>query len=140
MRLDGSLTFLNQLLERVSVLGERLVIVIDEFDRLPARLFRRTDVQDAFFTGLRAISAIRGIGLVLVAGERMNLIISGPGVELNRFAGFPVDYLDRSTQWSDFEDLVRKPTDKLLEFSNEACETGVRIHRWKPILYQATLR
>ena len=122
MRLDGSLTFLNQLLERVSVLGERLVIVIDEFDRLPARLFRRTDVQDAFFTGLRAISAIRGIGLVLVAGERMNLIISGPGVELNRFAGFPVDYLDRSTQWSDFEDLVRKPTEKLLEFSNEACE------------------
>ena len=120
--LDGSLTFLNHLLERVSALGERLVIVIDEFDRLPARLFRRTDVQDAFFTGLRSISAIRGIGLVLVAGERMNLIINGPGVELNRFAGFPVDYLDRSTQWSDFEHLVRKPTEGLLEINNEACE------------------
>ena len=120
--IDGSLTFLNQLLERVSAMGERLVIVIDEFDRLPARLFRRTDVQDAFFTGLRSISAIRGIGLVLVAGERMNLIINGPGVELNRFAGFPVDYLDRSTQWSDFEHLVRKPTEGLLEFDDEACE------------------
>jgi hypothetical protein len=122
INLDGSLTFLNQLLERVSVIGERLVIVIDEFDRLPARLFRRTDVQDAFFTGLRSISAIRGIGLVLVAGERMNLIINGPGVELNRFAGFPVDYLDRSTQWADFEHLVRKPTEELLEFNDAACE------------------
>ena len=121
VRLDGSLTFLNRILERLSGLGERLVIVIDEFDRLPARLFRRTDEQDAFFTGLRSMSAIRGIGLVLVAGERMNLIINGPGVELNRFAGFPVDYLERSTQWTDFEHLLRKPTEDILEFSDEAC-------------------
>ena len=121
-RLDGSLRSLNLLVDRLSSLGERLVIIIDEFDRLPARLFRRTDVQDAFFTGLRSISAKRGIGLVLVAGERMKLIINGPGVELNRFAGFPVDYLDRSTQWSDFEHMVRRPAEDVLEFNNEACE------------------
>lgn len=121
IRPDGSLAPLIHVLEEVSAAGARVVIALDEFDRLPAPLFRRTAEQDAFFTGLRSISTIDGIGLLLIGGERMKLIINGPGVELNKFAGFPVDYLDRSTQWSDFEELVRKPTEGRLEFTEAAC-------------------
>ena len=122
LNLDGSLASLNRLMENVARSGARVVVAFDEFDRLPAQLFRRTAEQDAFFTGLRSLSSIPGIGLVLVAGERMKLIINGPGVELNRFAAFPVDYLARSGQWGDFADLVRAPTRHFLEFSEDACE------------------
>ena len=120
IRLDGSLTFLNRLLEAAADYGTRMVIALDEFDQLPSQLFGRNSSADAFFSGLRSISAIRGIGLVLIAGERMKLIINGAGVYLNRFVPFPVDYIERESQWTDFEILVRQPTEGKLDFSTEA--------------------
>lgn len=121
-RLNGSLAPLVEQLERVSRNSRPIVIALDEFDRLPAALYRRSDEGDAFFTGLRSISSIDGVGLLLVGGERMKIIANGPGVELNKFAAFPVDYIDRSNQWSDFEELVRSPTQGILEFTDSACE------------------
>ena len=120
IRCDGSLASLNEFLETVADLGTRLVIALDEFDQLPPQLFGRNASADAFFAGLRAISTIRGVGLMLIAGERMKLIINGAGVYLNRFASFPVDYIDRENHWADFEELVRKPSEGHLEFGTDA--------------------
>jgi hypothetical protein len=125
-RLNGSLAPLIERLERVASKSRPIVIALDEFDRLPASLYRRSGEGDAFFTGLRSISTIDGVGLILVGGERMKIIINGPGVELNKFASFPVDYIDRSNQWPDFEELVRRPTDGTLEFTDHACEEMYR--------------
>ena len=113
------------MLRQVAEPDRKIIIVLDEFDGLPAQLLRRNSIADTFFRGLRNISAIDRVGLVLVGGERMQLVMNGPGVELNRFVHVPVDYLDRATQWPDFEDLVRLPAQGCLEFTDSAC---VRIY------------
>ena len=119
---DGSLTPLVRALKSVVTTERPVLIAIDEFDRLPTPLYRRGAEGDAFFTALRSIATIEGVGLLLIGGERMKIIINGPGVELNRFNAFSVDYLDRATQWSDFEELVRNPAGDYIRFTNEACE------------------
>ena len=121
--LDGSLGLLAHVLEQVALSNwdHRIIIILDEFDGLPIPLLGRNDVADTFFLGLRNISGIDRIGLVLVGGERMQLVMNGPGVNLNRFMHVSVDYLDRTTQWRDFEELVRRPTIGFLEFTDAAC-------------------
>lgn len=118
---DGSLAPLVKILKSLAPTHKPIVLAIDEFDRLPAPLYRRNAQADAFFTALRSIGTIRGVGVVLIGGERMKLIINGPGVELNKFKAFPVEYIDRATQWTEFEELVRKPTESFLEFTDDAC-------------------
>lgn len=118
---DGSLSSLISVLRSLSRQDKRIIIAIDEFDRLPVTLFRRNGLGDSFFTGLRTIANIDGVGLILIGGERMRLIVNAGGVELNLFSAFPVDYLDRNTQWAEFEELVRKPTEGRLEYTDEAC-------------------
>ena len=121
---DGSLAPFIAFVEDVaSATTAPLIIALDEFDRLPAALFRRTAEQDAFFTGLRSLSTIDNIGVVLVAGERMKLIINGPGVELNKFHAFPVDYIDRESHWADYVQLVQRPANGILEYTSAACES-----------------
>ena len=70
--------------------------------------------------GLRSVSNIDGVGIVLIGAERMKLVTNAMGVELNRFRGFPVDYIDRSTQWSEFKELVQAPTNGALDFTDNA--------------------
>lgn len=120
VKMDGTLTPLINILEFSTQMVSRIVIALDEFDVLPFQLFRRTPEQRAFFAGLRALSNIEGIGIILIGGERMNFIINGPpGVQLNKFIPFPIGILDRETQWRDFELLVRNPA-KYLDFSEKA--------------------
>ena len=119
---DGSLAPLVKVLRKLAAEHKPIILAIDEFDRLPAPLYRRTAEADAFFTALRSIATIRGVGVILIGGERMKLIINGPGVELNKFKAFQVEYLDRSTNWTEFEELIRKPTDQYLEFTDSACD------------------
>lgn len=118
---DGSLAPLVELVERTASPERPIIIALDEFDRLPVPLLSRTPEGDAFFTALRSISSIEGVGMVLIGGERMKIINSGIGVELNKFETIQVDYLDGSTHWSEFVDLVRKPGEQYLEFTDEAC-------------------
>ena len=127
--LDGSLVLLAHVLDQVTSSNprDRIVIIIDEFDGLPVPLLRRNEIADTFFLGLRNISAIDRIGLVLVGGERMQLVMNGPGVALNRFVHVSVDFLDRATQWQDFRELVCQPTHGVLEFTDSAC---VRIYEY----------
>lgn len=119
---DGSLVPLVRALRHVATAERPVLIAIDEFDRFPTPLYRRGTEGDAFFIALRSIATIEGVGLLLIGGERMKIIINGPGVELNKFSAFSVDYLDKATQWSDFEDLVRKPAGDYVTFTTSACE------------------
>ena len=98
----------------------RLVIVLDEFDALPPRLYRRGDVSHAFFMTLRSLSARRPVGFVLVGGEKMTEILSTQGEVLNKFRPLRIDYLDRQSQWSDFVQLVRKPVEDWATITDDA--------------------
>lgn len=124
LKADGSLVALNGFLEQAVGNGSnrRIVIALDEFDRLPLPLFQRTAQSDAFFLGLRSISAIQGVGIILIGGERMNIIINGPGVELNRFKPLRVDYIDRATHWPEFCALVQNPARGSLDYSGKALD------------------
>ena len=124
LRDDGTLSPLIELVSEIVKTGDgkRIIIALDEFDRLPLALLQRTQEADTFFLGLRRLSNIQGIGLVLIGAERMKIVLNGPGVELNRFAGFTVDYIHRSQQWSEFKELVRSPTNTCLDFTEKACD------------------
>ena len=121
---DGTLGPLIDVLDRMceSSPGKRVIIALDEFDRLPLDLLQRTAVADTFFLGLRRLSSIEGIGLMLIGAERMKIVLNGPGIELNRFLGCPIDYIDRTSQWSEYRELVRMPTKGALTFTERACD------------------
>ena len=122
LTLDGTLVpliaFLTSIAESRRHRG--IAIALDEFDRLPHTLLQRNTESDTFFLGLRRLSSIDGIGLVLIGAERMKLVLNGPGVELNRFAPFSVDYIPRSTHWLEFKELVQAPTKGSLVFTDAA--------------------
>jgi len=110
--------FANQI-QRVTP-GHRLIFILDEFDELPTDLYTHNNVADAFFLSLRSISAKPSVGFVLVGSEKMQAILSLQGHELNKFKAMRVDYFDRQQHWGDFVDLVRRPTDDILEISDGA--------------------
>ena len=98
----------------------RVVVVLDEFDGLPPRLYRRGDVSHAFFMTLRSLSARRPLGFILVGGEKMAEILSTQGEVLNKFRPLRIDYLARESQWSDFVQLVRRPIEQWASITDEA--------------------
>ena len=119
---DGTLAPLIEYVERLVESGpqKRIVIALDEFDRLPHKMLQRNAAGDNFFLGLRGLSAVDGIGVLLIGAERMKLVTNALGVELNRFRGFPVDYINRSTHWAEFKELIQVPTKRDLEFTEKA--------------------
>ena len=98
----------------------RLVVVLDEFDELPAELYRKGNVSHAFFMTLRSLSARRPLGFILVGGEGMSEILSTQGEVLNKFRPLRIDYLERQSQWSDFVELVRRPVEGWATITDEA--------------------
>lgn len=98
----------------------RVLFILDEFDALPIGLYRRSELGDAFFLTLRTTSGKHGIGFILVGGEKMEMIVSAQGENLNKFQKFPVNYFDRRDQWDDFCELVRGPVQEWLEVTDEA--------------------
>lgn len=119
---DGALSPIAGFLQTVLQIapGCRIVFVLDEFDELPVQIYRRGPVGDAFFLTLRSVSAKPSFGFVLVGGEKMEFILSTQGDALNKFKALRVDYFDRDKLWSDFQDLVRRPTASWLEFADDA--------------------
>ena len=98
----------------------RLVVVLDEFDELPAELYRRGNVSHAFFMTLRSLSARPSLGFILVGGEMMAEILSTQGQILNKFRQLRIDYMNRRSQWADFVELVRAPVDNWATITDEA--------------------
>ena len=102
--------------------GLRLLFVLDEFDELPPELFKRTDLATALFQPLRQISNKRGCGFLLIGGEGMQQIVSLQGDRLNKFTPIELDYFSKSSDWSDFVELIRRPVEGWLTISDAALD------------------
>jgi hypothetical protein len=102
--------------------GQQIIIVIDEFDGIPAELYRRGDIGDSFFQTMRAISNRQKISVILVGGEKVEFIISCQGAELNKFRSISVDYFNKEKAWTDFNELIKKPVEKYIEYSANSIE------------------
>jgi hypothetical protein len=119
---DGALASLNVFLQDAIGLvpAHRFVFVLDEFDELPLELYRRGLLGDAFFRTIRSISNKDEFGFILVGSEKMEYVLSCQGDALNKFTRIPVDYFDKENNWSDFQDLVKRPAKTYLDFSDPA--------------------
>jgi hypothetical protein len=100
----------------------RFVMIFDEFDDVPSELYRYTPIANTFFQNLRSLSSEGYIGFVLVGGENM-LLIQQSTDKLNKFDTVRVDYFDKGKYWNDFQDLVRRPTNGHLEYSDDAVQS-----------------
>ena len=110
-------SFVDEFLRRNSA---KLLFVLDEFDDLPIELLRRTPVGTSLFQPIRQISSKRGCGFLLIGGEIMQQIITSHGDRLNKFDATQLDYFDKSSDWGDFAELIRKPVQNWLTISNSA--------------------
>jgi hypothetical protein len=119
---NGALSPLSGFLDAVlrTIPGYRILFILDEFDELPHEIYRKGPIGDAFFLTLRSISAKPSFGFLLVGGEKMEFILSYQGSALNKFDPVRIDYFDREKHWSDFQALVRKPTEQFFEISDVA--------------------
>lgn len=119
---DEALSPLTNLLDEISdiVPDRRLVIILDEFDELPAALYSRGPLGDAFFLTLRSISSRPTVGIVVVGGEKMRNIIDSQGDQLNKWNVIAVDYFNRETDWTDYRELIQRPVAGRLEYTEDA--------------------
>jgi len=100
----------------------RIIIILDEFDELPAQLYPYTEEGDSFFHNLRSLSGESGEGrvsLILVGGENMNVIMQSTD-KLNKFDAWNVGYFNKSEYWEDFKALLVTPVHGVIEYSDEA--------------------
>ncbi len=58
--------------------GERLLIILDEFDELPPGLYARDALGRSFFLSLRSLSAKPYLSVILVGGEKTKVIRERP--------------------------------------------------------------
>jgi len=118
----GAITPLAEFLNTVHNIAPdlRVLFILDEFDELPAELYKPGPLGDSFFLTLRSISGKDPFGFLLVGGEKIRHIISYQGEKLNKFDVVSVDYFDKEKYWYDFQSLVRKPVEKWFEVSDDA--------------------
>jgi hypothetical protein len=122
---DEALSPLAKLLDQVTevVPKRRLIIILDEFDELPANLYARGPLGDAFFLTLRSISSRQNVGFVIVGGEKMRNIMDSQGDQLNKWNVISVDYFSRETDWTNYRELVQRPVVGKLEYTEDALIT-----------------
>lgn len=121
---NGSLFPLVTYIEDLMIISSmiKIIIVIDEFDEIPSKLYPYTEQGDSFFHNLRSISGASSDGrlsLMLVGGENMNIIMQTTD-KLNKFDAYNVGYFDKSKYWKQFSELVRSPVNDIMEYSDEA--------------------
>jgi len=124
---EGSLQPLVTFIEDVVEVNKmvRIVIILDEFDEIPSKLYPYTEAGDSFFHSLRSLSGESGggrVSLVLVGGENIDVIMQSTD-KLNKFDAFNVGYFDRSDYWADFKELLISPVKDTIEFTEEAILT-----------------
>ena len=122
---DGALSPLSDYCDDVLAIAPdlRIIIILDEFDSVPVELYRRGPTGETFFSTIRSLSQKGRIGFILVGGERMRYAFDCQGQALNKFQMIRVDYLDRSKHWTDYQDLITRPTSNWLQFSDSALVT-----------------
>jgi uncharacterized protein len=121
-KFEGALSPLSDYCDDVLAIATalRIIIVLDEFDSVPIQLYRRGATGEAFFSTIRSLSQKGQIGFILVGGEKMRYVFDCQGQALNKFQMISVDYLDRSKHWTDYQDLVTRPTKEWLQFNDSA--------------------
>lgn len=115
----GTLSPLNDFLDQLLAIApeKQFLLVVDEFDELPTELYKGRGIADTFFQTLgKGIAGKRGVGVVIVGGERIPAIIRAQGMRLNMYRAVKIDYFERN---GEFGELVRKPSSPL-EFSDDA--------------------
>ena len=120
---SDALSPLTGFLEQVCKLiprNTRIVLILDEFDQLPLELYDRTSVGDAFFLTLRSLTSRPQVAFVLVGGERMVHILDRQGQQLNKWHSIAIDHFQKETDWLDYKELIQKPTEHTLDFSDDA--------------------
>ncbi|MFA7408355.1 MAG: ATP-binding protein [Anaerolineaceae bacterium] len=101
---------------------KKIVFIIDEFDELNIDLYFKNIWGTPFFSTLRSLSSREFVGFVLVGGEKMDLILENQGIQLNKWGVIPVDYFIKEKDWLDYTDLIKRPVEEFLEFSDEAIQ------------------
>jgi AAA+ ATPase superfamily predicted ATPase len=121
---DSLMPFIEEFLVDVLEVepDRQFLIVLDEFDGLPIELYKRGPIGDTFFLHLRAISSKPRVGVLLIGGENIRSIMSSQGYQLNKWLVHSLDYFHKADNWTDFQDLIRKPVARSIEYSNEAVE------------------
>jgi hypothetical protein len=99
---------------------KRVIIILDEFDRLPYDLYIKGPWGDSFFLTLRSITSRQNIGFIVIGGERIAHIIDSQGVHLNKWNMVPVDYFSRQFDWADYQELIQRPVSGFLDFTEDA--------------------
>jgi hypothetical protein len=120
---DGSLSNLVRLSNAALKTNptEKFLIIIDEFDEIHQELYLQGNLAETFFANLRAISRCRNICLALVGGENMPYVMERQGQKLNNFARINLTYYSRqAAELEDFQLLVRKPSEGILSWHEEA--------------------
>lgn len=98
----------------------RFMIALDEFDELPFELFARGAMSRSVFLALRGLSGKNQLGFAIIGSEKMALILNEQGEHLNKWDNVSLDYFDKNTQWTDYNELITRPAQDKVEFSEGA--------------------
>lgn len=98
----------------------RILIALDEFDELPFELFIRGAMSRSVFLALRGLSAKAHLGFAIIGSEKMSLIINEQGEHLNKWDSVSLDYFDKRSQWTDYNELVTRPVHQSIDFGEDS--------------------
>ncbi len=98
----------------------RFVFVLDEFDEIAPEMYRFGPLAEAFFSNIRTLSSKKNVAFLLVGGEKMPFVMSAQGDQLNKFTSEQLDYFNRSEEWFDYQDLVRRPVQGKLHWDDSS--------------------
>lgn len=110
----------------------KVVITIDEFDEIPQELYLHGNLAETFFANLRSISRRDNVSLILVGGENMPYVMSRQGQKLNTFTEISLNYFSRDSEWTDFQEMIRKPTEGKLSWHDDAISEVFNISNGNP--------
>lgn len=98
----------------------RFVVIVDEFDDMSQDLYLQGTLAEVFFANIRAITATPNLCLLLVGSENMPYVMDRQGQKLNRFSRINLNYFSRGDEWADFEEIVRRPSEGVLHWHQDA--------------------
>jgi hypothetical protein len=131
---NGSLSHLIQLANfgLMSAPQQRYVVVLDEFDEIHQELFLQGNLAETFFANLRALSRCKNVCIVLIGGENMPFVMERQGQKLNNFQRVNLNYFSRTSEWSDFQLIVKSPTVGSLNWHDDAVSEVFNITNGNP--------
>ena len=108
----------------------KMTIIIDEFDEIPRDLYPgQSPTSDTFLNNIRGLNDKEHVCFVLVGGEKMQQF---QGQKFNSFDFSAVDYLDKDQYWDDFQSLVQKPVEDIIEYEIAAIEALYEVTEGNP--------